>query len=66
MAHHQGSFPTAFITAFGGAAARGNAAHHVDELRRRRFEGEALNGAFLQGLRELGWTLGRNMLYEYR
>jgi len=66
MAHRQGSFPTAFITAFGGAAARGNAAHRVDELRRGRFGGRPSMARSYRGLRELGWTLGRNMLYEYR
>jgi putative tryptophan/tyrosine transport system substrate-binding protein len=29
-------------------------------------EGQARNGAFLQGLQELGWSLGRNLRIDYR
>jgi putative tryptophan/tyrosine transport system substrate-binding protein len=29
-------------------------------------EGQARNAAFLQGLQELGWTVGRNVRMEYR
>jgi putative ABC transport system substrate-binding protein len=29
-------------------------------------EGQARNAAFLQGLQELGWTVGRNVRIDYR
>src|SRR5262245_56546434 len=66
-----------FITLFGGAAAWPLAARAQQGERMRRIgvlmnlgsddaEGQARNAAFLQGLQELGWTVGRNVRIEYR
>jgi putative ABC transport system substrate-binding protein len=66
-----------FITALGGAAAWTLAAHAQQRERMRRIgvflnlpsddpEGQARVGAFLQGLQEAGWSLGRNVRIDYR
>src|SRR5262249_45621105 len=66
-----------FITLLGGAAARPLAASAQQGERMRRIgvlmnlgsddaEGQARNAVFLQGLQELGWTVGRNVRIEYR
>jgi putative tryptophan/tyrosine transport system substrate-binding protein len=67
-----------FITLLGGAAAAlPLAARGQQPERMRRIgvlmnldsddaEGQARNAAFLQGLQELGWTVGRNVRIEYR
>src|SRR5215471_8885857 len=66
-----------FITLAGGAAAWPLTAHAQQREQMRRIgvlmnlssddaEGQARNAAFLQGLQELGWTVGRNVRIEYR
>jgi putative tryptophan/tyrosine transport system substrate-binding protein len=66
-----------FLTLLGGAAAWPLSAHAQQRERMRRIgvlmnlgsddaEGQARNAAFLQGLQELGWTVGRNVRIEYR
>ena len=66
-----------FITLIGGAAAWPLGARAQQPERMRRVgvlmnlgsddaEGQARNAAFLQGLQELGWTVGRNVRIEYR
>jgi putative ABC transport system substrate-binding protein len=66
-----------FITLVGGAAAWPIAASAQPSGRMRRIgiflnlvsddtEGQNRNAAFLQGLQELGWSVGRNMRIEYR
>jgi putative ABC transport system substrate-binding protein len=67
----------AFITLLGGAAVWPLAARAQQGERMRRIgvlmnlgsddaEGQARNAAFLQGLQEFGWTVGRNVRIEYR
>jgi ABC-type uncharacterized transport system substrate-binding protein len=67
----------AFITLLGGAAAWPLAARAQQGERMRRIgvlmnvpsdnpEGMARLAAFLQGLQELGWTVGRNVQIDYR
>ena len=67
-----------FITFLGGAAAAGPLGARAQQSERVRrigalfglaandLEGEARNGAFLQGLQQLGWTNGRNVLIDTR
>jgi ABC-type uncharacterized transport system substrate-binding protein len=66
-----------FISLLGGAAAWPLAARAQQREQMRRIgvlmnlgsddaEGQARNAAFLQGLQELGWTVGRNVRIEYR
>ena len=66
-----------FVTLLGGAAAWPLTARAQQGERMRRIgvlmnlgsddaEGQARNAAFLQGLQELGWTVGRNVRIEYR
>jgi putative ABC transport system substrate-binding protein len=66
-----------FITLLGGAAAWPLAARAQRPDRIRRIgvimnlaaddpQTQARNAAFLQGLQELGWTVGRNMRIDYR
>src|SRR5262249_8870280 len=66
-----------FITLIGGAATWPLAARAQQREQMRRIgvlmnlgsedaEGQARNAAFLQGLQELGWTVGRNVRIEYR
>jgi putative tryptophan/tyrosine transport system substrate-binding protein len=66
-----------FITLLGGGVACPLAARAQQGERVRRIgvlmnlgsddaEGQARNAAFLQGLQELGWTVGRNVRIEYR
>jgi putative ABC transport system substrate-binding protein len=67
-----------FITLLGGAAAAWPLAAWAQQQERMRrvgvlmnlgsddAEGQARNAAFLQGLQELGWTVGRNVRIEYR
>jgi len=66
-----------FISGLGSAAAWPLAAHAQRSERMRRIgvfmnfasddsEGQARVGAFLQGLQETGWSLGRNMRIDYR
>jgi putative ABC transport system substrate-binding protein len=65
-----------FITLIGGAAAWPLTAHAQQPERMRRIgafagieddaEGQARFAAFLQGLRQLGWTDGRNVRIDYR
>jgi putative tryptophan/tyrosine transport system substrate-binding protein len=66
-----------FVTLLGGAAAWPVAARAQQREQMRRIgvlmnlgsddaEGQARNAAFLQGLQELGWTVGRNVRIEYR
>ena len=68
----------AFITLLGGAAAAWPLAARAQQGERVRrigvlmnlgsddAEGQARNAAFLQGLQELGWTVGRNVRIDYR
>jgi putative ABC transport system substrate-binding protein len=67
-----------FITLIGGAAAAWPVAARAQQREQMRrigvlmnlgsddAEGQARNAAFLQGLQELGWTVGRNVRIEYR
>jgi ABC-type uncharacterized transport system substrate-binding protein len=66
-----------FISLVGSAAAWPLAARAQQREQMRRIgvlmnlgsddaEGQARNAAFLQGLQELGWTVGRNVRIEYR
>jgi putative tryptophan/tyrosine transport system substrate-binding protein len=66
-----------FLATLGGAAAWPLAAWAQQREQMRRIgvlmnlssddaEGQARNAAFLQGLQELGWTVGRNVRIEYR
>src|SRR5499427_1190090 len=67
-----------FITLVGGGAAAWPLAARAQQRDRMRrvgvlmnlgsddAEGQARNAAFLQGLQELGWTVGRNVRIEYR
>jgi putative tryptophan/tyrosine transport system substrate-binding protein len=67
-----------FITLLGGAAAAWPLAAWAQQQERMRrvgvlmnlgsddAEGQARNAAFLQGLQELGWTVGRKVRIEYR
>jgi hypothetical protein len=67
-----------FITLLGGAAAWPVAARAQQGGRMRRIgalmpyggandaQGQARNAAFLQGLVQLGWVVGRNLLIDYR
>jgi putative tryptophan/tyrosine transport system substrate-binding protein len=67
-----------FITLLGGAAAAWPASARAQQREQMRrigvlmnlgsddAEGQARNAAFLQGLQELGWTVGRNVRIEYR
>src|SRR3954465_8569373 len=65
-----------FVTLLGGAAAAWPPATQAQERTRRiggrpnlaadEPEAQARVGAFLQGLQELGWAIGRNLRIEYR
>jgi putative tryptophan/tyrosine transport system substrate-binding protein len=66
-----------FITLLAGAAAWPLAANAQPSVRVRRIgifmnlasddaEGQSRNAAFLQGLQELGWAVGRNVRIDYR
>jgi putative ABC transport system substrate-binding protein len=67
-----------FITLLGGAAANWSLAARAQQVNRIRRIGVLMNfaaddpesmariGAFLQGLQELGWLVGRNVAIEYR
>ena len=66
-----------FIAVLGGAAALPFAARAQQRERTRRIGvlvgqaaddpiAQARNAAFLQGLQELGWTVGRNVQLDYR
>ena len=67
-----------FITLLGGAAAAWPLAARAQQGERMRrigvlmnlgsddAEGQARNAVFLQGLQELGWSVGRNVRIEYR
>ena len=67
-----------FITLLGGAAAAWPLAARAQQSERMRRigvlsnlasddqEGQTRNAAFLQGLQELGWTVGRNVRIDYR
>jgi ABC-type uncharacterized transport system substrate-binding protein len=66
-----------FITLLSGAAAWPLAARAQSSGRMRRIgiflnlasddaEGQSRNAAFLQGLQELGWSVGRNVRIDYR
>ena len=67
-----------FITLLGGTAAAWPFAAHAQQTERMRrigmlmasaagdSEREARVGAFLQGLQQLGWTVGRNVRIDYR
>ncbi|HXQ84027.1 MAG TPA: ABC transporter substrate-binding protein [Xanthobacteraceae bacterium] len=66
-----------FITLLGGAATwpLGARAQQTDQMRRIGVltnlatgdpEDQARNAAFLQGLQQLGWTVGRNVQIDYR
>jgi putative ABC transport system substrate-binding protein len=68
----------AFIMILGGAAAAWPLAARAQQPDRKRrigvlmplaandTEGQVRNAAFLQGLQELGWTVGRNLRLDYR
>src|SRR6478752_1795676 len=67
-----------FITLLGGAAAAWPLAARAQQAERVRrigifmnlasddAEGQSRNAAFLQGLQELGWSVGRNVRIDYR
>jgi putative tryptophan/tyrosine transport system substrate-binding protein len=67
-----------FITLLSGAVAAWPLSARAQQVERMRrigvlmnlssddAEGQARNAAFLQGLQELGWTVGRNVRIEYR
>ena len=66
-----------FITLLGGAAAWPLAGWAQPSSRMRRIgilmylasddaDAQSRNAAFLQGLQELGWTVGQNVCVEYR
>src|SRR6185369_360452 len=67
-----------FITLLGGAAATWSMAAHAQQPERVRRIGVLMNlaaddpeaptrmGAFLQGMQEFGWTIGRNVRIDYR
>jgi putative tryptophan/tyrosine transport system substrate-binding protein len=67
-----------FITLLGGAAAAWSLAAHAEHAERMRRigvlmsqasgdpVGQARNVAFVHGLQELGWTIGRNVHIDYR
>src|SRR5215475_10773213 len=66
-----------FMAALGGAAAWPLIAHTQERERLRRIgvlmplaaddpEAQTRLGAFLQGLQQLGWTIGRNLRVDYR
>jgi putative tryptophan/tyrosine transport system substrate-binding protein len=66
-----------FITLLGGAAAAWPLAARAQQERMRRIgvlvslpaddpQAQARNAAFLQGLQELGWTVGRNVRIDFR
>jgi putative tryptophan/tyrosine transport system substrate-binding protein len=66
-----------FITLLGGAAAASPIAASAQQVPMRRIgifmnlasddaEGQSRNAAFLQGLQELGWAVGRNVRIDYR
>ena len=67
-----------FITLLGGAAAAWPLAARAQQSERMRRigvltnlvaddpEAQARVGAFLQGLQELGWAVGRNVRIDYR
>jgi ABC-type uncharacterized transport system substrate-binding protein len=64
-----------FISLLGGAAAWPLAARAQDRMRRvgvlmpfaaNDMEGEARNVVFVQSLRQLGWTVGRDLQIDYR
>ena len=67
-----------FITLLGGAAAAWPLAARAQQRERMRRIGvlmpyaandpqaQARNAAFLQGLQQLGWTVGHNVEIEYR
>src|SRR5262245_26971415 len=66
-----------FIILLGGAAAWSTAAHAQQHERMRRIgvlmplaaddpEAQTRLGAFLQGLQQLGWTIGRNLRVDFR
>jgi putative tryptophan/tyrosine transport system substrate-binding protein len=67
-----------FMTLLGGAAAAWPLAAHPQQAERMRRIGALMNvaaddpvgqariAAFLQGLQELGWTVGRNIRIDYR
>src|SRR5262249_19557199 len=67
-----------FITLLGGAAVAWPVAGRAQQGERMRRigvlmntaaddpESQARNAAFLQGLQELGWTVGRNVRIDYR
>jgi putative tryptophan/tyrosine transport system substrate-binding protein len=67
----------AFITLLGGAAVAWPVAGRGQQVPMRRIgifmnlasddaEGQSRNAAFLQGLQELGWAVGRNVRIDYR
>src|SRR5215468_11753784 len=68
----------AFITLVGGAALGWPLAARAQQAEKMRrigvlmnlasddAEGQARNAAFLQGLQEVGWSVGRNVRIEYR
>src|SRR5712691_9474586 len=67
-----------FLATLGGAVAAWPLAAHAQQREQMRrigvlmnlgsddAYGQARNAAFLQGLQELGWTVGRNVRIEYR